>query len=226
MKTRTTLRTIPVATALAFTAAINAQTVTYDLIAPSDFDQQTCLAPCMCPGLHEQGPMVGSFDLTFLRADPFFEYYRIDRLRFFADMMYAHYPIVGEGLYTIGGHVGFINRLELNATVEQEGPYHFESNFVPVAVAFPNISIYTTADPLCKQIVLGVVAQPSPDNCYADCDRSTGSGMLDVFDFLCFQNAFVSQRPYACDCDTTTGNGVCDIFDFLCFQNAFVAGCP
>ena len=62
--------------------------------------------------------------------------------------------------------------------------------------------------------------------CYADCDPSTGIGILDIFDFLCFQNSFVSGNPYACDCDTTTGQGVCDIFDFLCFQDAFVAGCP
>ncbi|MCH8270736.1 MAG: VCBS repeat-containing protein [Planctomycetes bacterium] len=62
--------------------------------------------------------------------------------------------------------------------------------------------------------------------CYADCDQSTGRGVLDLRDFLCFQTAFMKADPYACDCDTSTGQGVCDIFDFLCFQNAFVAGCP
>ncbi len=67
---------------------------------------------------------------------------------------------------------------------------------------------------------------PVPCTCYADCDQSTGVGVLDVFDFLCFQNSFVNAEPYACDCDTSTGPGVCDIFDFLCFQDAFVAGCP
>jgi len=55
--------------------------------------------------------------------------------------------------------------------------------------------------------------------CYADCDRS---GSLDIFDFLCFQNAFVTMDPYA-DCDNST---TFDIFDFLCFQDAFVIGCP
>ncbi len=55
--------------------------------------------------------------------------------------------------------------------------------------------------------------------CYADCD---GSGTLDFFDFLCFQNAFAAGEPYA-DCD---GSGARDFFDFLCFQNAFAAGCP
>ncbi len=61
---------------------------------------------------------------------------------------------------------------------------------------------------------------------HADCDTSTGAGVLDVFDFLCFQNSFVNSEPYGCDCDTSTGNGVCDVFDFLCFQDAFVSGCP
>ncbi|MCH7792484.1 MAG: NHL repeat-containing protein, partial [Planctomycetes bacterium] len=59
--------------------------------------------------------------------------------------------------------------------------------------------------------------------CYADCDQSTGFHVLDIFDFLCFQNSFVLGEPYACECDP---DPACDILDFLCFQNAFVAGCP
>ena len=59
--------------------------------------------------------------------------------------------------------------------------------------------------------------------CYPDCTQTTGLGVLDIFDFLCFQNSFVSGEPYACGCDP---DPACDIFDFLCFQNAFVAGCP
>ncbi len=64
------------------------------------------------------------------------------------------------------------------------------------------------------------------ESCYADCDKSTGNGVLDIFDFLCFQDSFVAGEPYACDCDTSTGPLVCDLFDFLCFQGAFVGGCP
>jgi hypothetical protein len=59
----------------------------------------------------------------------------------------------------------------------------------------------------------------SGSGCYADCD---GNQTLDVFDFLCFQDAFVAAVPYA-DCD---GNSVFDVFDFLCFQDEFVKGCP
>jgi hypothetical protein len=57
------------------------------------------------------------------------------------------------------------------------------------------------------------------DECYADCDLNQ---VFDIFDFLCFQDAFVAMDPYA-DCD---GNSVFDVFDFLCFQDAFVNGCP
>lgn len=62
--------------------------------------------------------------------------------------------------------------------------------------------------------------------CPADCDISTGLGVLDVLDFHCFQNAYAAAGPYACDCDSSTGSGVCDVFDFLCFLNAYAAGCP
>jgi glucose/arabinose dehydrogenase len=54
--------------------------------------------------------------------------------------------------------------------------------------------------------------------CTADCDNS---GVLDLFDFLCFTNAFNAQQPYA-DCDR---NAALDLFDFLCFVNQFNTGC-
>jgi hypothetical protein len=63
------------------------------------------------------------------------------------------------------------------------------------------------------------VAELCSSPCYPDCD---GNEVLDVFDFLCFQDAFVAGVQYA-DCD---GNSVFDVFDFLCFQDAFVTGCP
>lgn len=60
---------------------------------------------------------------------------------------------------------------------------------------------------------------------YADCDNSTGPGVMDLFDFLCFIDSFIAGTAYACDCDNSTGPEGCDIFDFLCFQTAFVTGC-
>lgn len=54
--------------------------------------------------------------------------------------------------------------------------------------------------------------------CPADFD---GSGSLDVFDFLAFQNAWSTGQPEA-DLD---GDGAYTLFDFIEFQNLFSAGC-
>jgi hypothetical protein len=70
-----------------------------------------------------------------------------------------------------------------------------------------------------------VTLMPAPRvevTCYADCEQTTGVGVLDIFDFLCFQDEFVTGQAGACLCN---GDPLCDIFDFLCFQDAFVAGC-
>ncbi|MFG0285802.1 MAG: hypothetical protein ACF8R7_15410 [Phycisphaerales bacterium JB039] len=67
--------------------------------------------------------------------------------------------------------------------------------------------------------IVGEEGHSCTGGCYADCD---GSGSLDFFDFLCFQNAFAAGDDYA-DCDDS---GSLDFFDFLCFQNEFAAGCP
>ncbi|MFG0283489.1 MAG: hypothetical protein ACF8R7_03625 [Phycisphaerales bacterium JB039] len=55
--------------------------------------------------------------------------------------------------------------------------------------------------------------------CMADCD---GSGTIDLFDFLCFQNLF-SAGDLCADCDE---DGALDLFDLLCFQMVFSSGCP
>ncbi|MCA9278062.1 MAG: hypothetical protein H6815_04650 [Phycisphaeraceae bacterium] len=55
--------------------------------------------------------------------------------------------------------------------------------------------------------------------CYANCN---GSSTINIFDYICFGNAFANNDPYA-DCD---GNGVLNIFDYICYGNAYAAGCP
>lgn len=57
------------------------------------------------------------------------------------------------------------------------------------------------------------------DGCYVDCD---GNGSLNVFDYICFGNAYANAQPYA-DCDAS---GSFNVFDYICFGNAYVAGCP
>ncbi len=87
-----------------------------------------------------------------------------------------------------------------------------------------SIPFTTGGSTFTPRVFAGVIHYES-SSCYADCDTSTGVGVLDIFDFLCFGNRFSAGDPYACDCDTSTGPLVCDIFDFLCFGNEFNAGC-
>jgi uncharacterized membrane protein len=58
--------------------------------------------------------------------------------------------------------------------------------------------------------------------CYANCDLSTGSSVLNVNDFICFQSRFAAADPYA-DCNR---DSALNLNDFVCFQAAFAAGCP
>ena len=64
----------------------------------------------------------------------------------------------------------------------------------------------------------GIVYCLTGTACPADLDSD---GVLTIFDFLAFQNAFDAMEPVA-DFD---GDGAFTLFDFLAFQNAFDAGC-
>ena len=61
--------------------------------------------------------------------------------------------------------------------------------------------------------------------CYANCDQSTLNPMLNVLDFICFQNKFAAGDSYA-NCDQSTLPPVLNVNDFSCFLNAYAAGCP
>jgi agmatine/peptidylarginine deiminase len=61
--------------------------------------------------------------------------------------------------------------------------------------------------------------------CYANCDGSTASPVLNVNDFVCFQQRFAAGDSYA-NCDGSTAAPVLNVNDFVCFQQLFAAGCP
>jgi hypothetical protein len=61
--------------------------------------------------------------------------------------------------------------------------------------------------------------------CYANCDNSTALPILNVNDYVCFQNRFAAGDSDA-NCDQSTTPPVLNVNDFLCFVNAYAAGCP
>jgi hypothetical protein len=61
--------------------------------------------------------------------------------------------------------------------------------------------------------------------CYANCDESTVSPVLNVGDFTCFLQRFAAGESYA-NCDESTVAPVLNVGDFTCFLQRFAAGCP
>ncbi|MCA9278037.1 MAG: alkaline phosphatase D family protein [Phycisphaeraceae bacterium] len=63
-----------------------------------------------------------------------------------------------------------------------------------------------------------VVMPQDGSYCYADCDNS---GTLNIFDYICYGNAYAGSAAYA-DCDSS---GSLNIFDYICYGNAYAGGC-
>jgi hypothetical protein len=61
-------------------------------------------------------------------------------------------------------------------------------------------------------------------SCYPNCDNSTALPCLNVNDFVCFSNAFVSGNTYA-NCDNSTFAPVLTVMDYICFMMSYAAGC-
>ncbi len=60
--------------------------------------------------------------------------------------------------------------------------------------------------------------------CYANCDGSTTSPILNINDFQCFLSRFGAGDVYA-NCDGSTASPTLNINDFQCFINRFAIGC-
>jgi hypothetical protein len=61
--------------------------------------------------------------------------------------------------------------------------------------------------------------------CYANCDGSSTPPILNINDFICFNNLFASG-DLAANCDGSETPPVLNVNDFSCFLNAYAAGCP
>ncbi|MFN0133822.1 MAG: GC-type dockerin domain-anchored protein [Phycisphaerales bacterium] len=65
---------------------------------------------------------------------------------------------------------------------------------------------------------------PIAPACYANCDGSTITPILNVNDFVCFNNLFAAGDS-AANCDGSTTTPILNVNDFVCFLNAFATGC-
>jgi hypothetical protein len=67
-------------------------------------------------------------------------------------------------------------------------------------------------------------SRPLAASCYANCDGSTATPLLNANDFQCFINKFAAGDSYA-NCDGSTVPPILNVNDFQCFLNAFATGC-
>lgn len=72
-----------------------------------------------------------------------------------------------------------------------------------------------------RQVWIARFAAPP---CYANCDGSSSTPVLNSDDFLCFLSAYNSGAPYA-NCDGSTTPPALNVSDFLCYVNQFATGC-
>ena len=74
--------------------------------------------------------------------------------------------------------------------------------------------------------LLGIIEAPTTGSaCYANCDNSTTTPVLNVADFTCFLQRFAAADPSA-NCDESTTPPTLNVADFTCFLQQFAAGCP
>ncbi len=135
----------------------------------------------------------------------------------------APFPVAGR-FHTFRLRVEARNaHLAINGVWQLSVPIGRENVSSGPRVRFGDGTVWAGSEAFVRHMRFSGEAQPC---CHPDCDTSTGPGILDIFDFLCFGSKFAAGEPYACDFDMSTGPGICDIFDFIAFQNAFAAGCP
>jgi hypothetical protein len=71
-------------------------------------------------------------------------------------------------------------------------------------------------------LLIDLGGEPS---CYANCDGSTTTPVLNVADFTCFLQRYAAGESYA-NCDGSTTTPVLNVADFTCFLQSYAAGCP
>jgi hypothetical protein len=69
-----------------------------------------------------------------------------------------------------------------------------------------------------------VITNTLPGQCYANCDGSSNSPVLNVNDFSCFLNRYAAGDPWA-NCDGSTIPPILNVNDFSCFLNKYASGC-
>jgi len=114
-------------------------TATYVLLKDSVFEMG-CFGPCACPVL-TRGPVQGTFLLTRTGADPLFEYFDVNDVKWEVPSSTQVLRITGSGKYRLGGEFALTQELTLDLSLNNMPPRRFDSGNVPVNVRFPEMDV-------------------------------------------------------------------------------------
>jgi hypothetical protein len=183
--------------------------------------RELCLDPCDCVAEPLVGPLVGHHTLTFSSDDPLFTTFRVDNVRWAAELDGREVPVTGSGRYLIGGEVAIQHRLVLELTVGDMEPQIFDSGMVLHAGrTFPYVDIAVIAPQHgCTRESIRLRSRPE---CLADFNMD---GFLDFFDFDDFVHCFEGDRCPRFRTADYDGDGFVDMFDFDMFVREFEHGC-
>jgi hypothetical protein len=122
--------------------------------------------------------------------------------------------------YDLTGVVGF--------DFDQVGLGHYlsiDSRDCGIYAGFPSRHENTSDSSRPVSMYVSRIQYCGPDlTCYANCDASTTTPLLNVNDFTCFLQAYAIGEPYA-NCDGSTTQPELNVQDFTCFLQKFGMGC-
>jgi hypothetical protein len=135
--------------------------------------------------------------------------------------VYTYGPPVTEGLKTLFMYTSGDESEGINITGGWNGALEEGVNYAhtTIQVADATLDVEWVAGMFGDSGYFSGLQLVPAEGCAADVN---GDGMLNILDFVAYQNLFVNADP-AADCDA---NGVLNVLDFVCFQGIFQAGCP
>ena len=133
----------------------------------------------------------------------------------------------GQSISITGEHFYLIDGVIIGGNSIDPSLYNVCESNTKLCLVIPNDQpagpdqsiVMNTAEGLSNDDVTINITAGAVGQCPADMN---GDGVLDVLDFVAFQNVFAAQDALA-DCN---GDGVFTVLDFVCFTEAFAAGCP
>lgn len=177
---------------------------------------QGCFPPCLCPLLYSAN-VSGSFSLIEDGSNPLFMSFLVDDFDVTVDFYDSTKHIVGIGSYVYGGEVAYLQRMELDLSIDGEAPVHLDSGWVPFTQWPPVVDLSVSMNGMfCFDIALWIVASPPPNPHDLD-----GDGEVDGADLAILLGAWGPCTSEPCATADFNSDGTVDAADLSLLLGAW-----